>query len=136
VTPEYIEAGRVHVLQDKKIPDGVVIYRIHGPFLFGATDKLDRITAHLDRLPPVVILRMRNTTAVDATGLSAIEDLAETLRATGRTLIVCGAPAQPAALMRKAEFHRHVGESNICASVQDALDRARVVLQSDHQIIR
>jgi SulP family sulfate permease len=136
VTPEYIEAGRVHVLQDKKIPDGVVIYRIHGPFLFGATDKLDRITAHLDRLPPVVILRMRNTTAVDATGLSAIEDLAETLRATGRTLIVCGAPAQPAALMRKAEFHRHVGESNICASVQDALERARVVLQSDHQIIR
>ena len=128
VTPEYVEAGRAHSLQDKRIPDGVVIYRIHGPFLFGATDKLERITANLERLPPVVILRMRNTTAVDQTGLVAIEELADTLRASNRTLIICGAPAQPAALMQKAEFHRHVGEENICYSVQDALDRAAAVL--------
>jgi MFS superfamily sulfate permease-like transporter len=47
VTPEYIDVGRAHSLQDKAIPEGVVIYRIHGPFLFGATDKLDRITAQL-----------------------------------------------------------------------------------------
>jgi SulP family sulfate permease len=130
VTPEYIEAGRTHSLQDKQIPDGVVIYRIHGPFLFGATDKLERITAHVDRLPPVVILRMRNTTAIDATGLGAIEELAETLRASNRTLIICGAPPQPAALMRRAEFHRHVGDQNICYSVQEALDRARAILRA------
>ena len=40
VTPAYVEAGRVHILQDKKIPDYVSVFRIHGPFLFGATDKL------------------------------------------------------------------------------------------------
>ena len=77
VTPEYIESGRPHILQDKVIPDYVAIFRIHGPFLFGATDKLHDIALQADSLPPVVILRLRNMTAIDGTGLSAIEELAD-----------------------------------------------------------
>ena len=127
VTPEYIEAGRAHSLQDKVIPDYVAIFRIHGPFLFGSTTKLHDIAAEVDTLPPIVLLRLRNMTAVDATGLAAIEELAAELKARGRTLIICGAPAQPAGAMRKAEFHQRLGEANICTSVQDALDRAAVI---------
>ena len=41
MTDEDVEDGRAHILQDKHIPDYVTIFRIHGPFLFGATDKLD-----------------------------------------------------------------------------------------------
>jgi len=128
VTPDYIEAGRAHVLQGKEIPEGVAIFRIHGPFLFGATDKLRAIAHDVASLPPVVLLRLRNTTAVDATGLAAIAELADTLRDSGRTLIVCGAPKQPAALMHRAEFEDHLGEGNICGSVDDALRRARALL--------
>jgi SulP family sulfate permease len=130
VTPEYIEAGRPHILQDKVIPDYVAIFRIHGPFLFGSTTKLHDIAAQADTLPPVVVLRLRNMTAVDATGLSAIEELADELRARGRTLVICGAPAQPAGAMRKAEFHRRLGEDNICDSVQGALDRAAAIIST------
>ena len=130
VTPAYIESGRPHILQDKAIPDYVAIFRIHGPFLFGATDKLRDITANIDSLPPVVLLRLRNMTAVDGTGLGAIEELAEDLRQHGRTLVICGAPSQPAGAMRKAEFHERLGEANICASVQDALDRAAAIMRS------
>jgi SulP family sulfate permease len=128
VTREYIEAGRPHILQDKVIPDYVAIFRIHGPFLFGATDKLHEIAEQVDELPPVVVLRLRNMTAVDATGLSAIEELADELRKKGRTLILCGAPSQPLAAMQKAELHQHLGPENICASVQAALDRAGVIV--------
>ncbi len=128
VTPEYIEAGRAHSLQNHPIPPGVAIYRIHGPFLFGSTDKLLTITDEIDQLPPVVILRMRNTTAMDATGLTAIADLADALRLSGRTLILCGAPSQPAALLRRAEFEEHLGAGNMCASVEDAVRRAEAVL--------
>ena len=130
VTPEYIEAGRAHSLQDKVIPDYVAIFRIHGPFLFGSTTKLHDISAQVDTLPPVVVLRLRNMTAVDATGLAAIEELAAELHAKGRTLIICGAPAQPAGAMRKAEFHQRLGDENICASVQGALDRAAAVIST------
>ena len=127
VTPDYVEAGRVHILQDKTIPRYVRIFRIHGPFLFGGTDKLARVTEHLDRLPKVVIIRLRNMTAMDATGLRALEDLAAELRASGRTLVLCGAREQPAALMRAAEFHEHVGEGNICPNIAAALQRAHEI---------
>jgi SulP family sulfate permease len=124
VTPDFVEAGRVHILQDKVIPPYVSVFKIHGPFLFGAADKLTAITDHLDRLQPVVILRLRYMTAIDGTGLRAFEDLADRLRASGRTLILCGARQQPAAVMRQAQFHDHVGDPNICSDIGAALKRA------------
>jgi SulP family sulfate permease len=124
VTGEYVEDGRAHILQDKVIPDYATIIRIHGPFLFGATDKLDEIRERVGQLPPIVILRLRNMTAIDGTGLKAIEDLADALHASNRHLILCGARSQPAQVMHDAEFEQHVGIENICPNVQAALDRA------------
>jgi SulP family sulfate permease len=127
VTADYVEAGRVHILQDKQIPPYVAIFRIHGPFLFGVTDKLAEATRHLDELPPIVVVRLRNMTAIDATGVRALEDLAQRLRASGRTLVVCGAQPQPAAVMEASEFHQHVGAANICSSIETALVRAQQI---------
>jgi len=127
VTEEDIEEGRVHILQGRAIPEYATVFRIHGPFLFGSTDKLDVVADRAAELPPVVILRLRNMTAIDATGMRALEDLADRLQALGRTLILCGARAQPARLMSQAEFDAHIGHENICANVQSALDRARAI---------
>jgi SulP family sulfate permease len=127
VTPAYVESGRRHILQDKHIPDYVSVFRIHGPFLFGAGDKIRQILDRVDTLAPIVIVRLRNMTAIDATGLLALEDLADELHRTDRTLILCGAPTQPAALMRQAEFHDHVGAENICPNIEAALQRAAAV---------
>ena len=126
-TEDEVEAARVHLMQDKSVPDDVTVFRIQGPFLFGGLDKLSAITDPLDRLPRIVVLRLRNMTALDGSGLGALEDLADTLHATGRTLILCGAREQPARLMEKAEFHEHVGDANICSDLDAALARAREV---------
>jgi SulP family sulfate permease len=127
VTPEYVAEGVVHSLQRNDIPDGVVVYRVHGPFLFGATDKLAVIERELDDLPTVVILRLRNMTAIDATGLHAIECLAERLHASGRHLILCGMRRQPAELIAQAEFHRLIGDENLAPNLAAALARARAL---------
>ncbi|HEX5110118.1 MAG TPA: SulP family inorganic anion transporter [Vicinamibacterales bacterium] len=127
VTGEYVEVGRAHTLQDKYIPDYVSIFRIHGPFLFGATDKLSAAIGDAESLPPIVILRLRNMTAIDATGLKAIQDIADSLRKSERTLLLCGALPQPASLMRQAEFHRHVGAENILPNVEAAILRAAAI---------
>jgi SulP family sulfate permease len=127
VTQEYIRDGRPHVLQDKQVPWYVSILRIHGPFLFGTTEKLAEATADLDAFPAVVIVRMRNMTALDATGLHAIEVFAKRLRKSGRTLLLCGARDQPARLMHKADFIDHIGRENVLPHVQAALDRAREI---------
>jgi SulP family sulfate permease len=127
VTDDYIEGGRAHILQDKDIPEYVAVYRIHGPFLFGVTDKIAEVTESIAELPPIVILRLRNMTAIDATGIAALEELAEILRVNGRAMLVCGARPQPAALMREAGFERHIGAENICANIEEALKRAEEI---------
>lgn len=133
VTEEYIESGFAHSLQTNEIPAGVKAFRIHGPFLFGATDKLSLIEEQLNNLPQVVMLRVRNMTTIDATGLHALEHLATKLHQTGRTLIICGMREQPARLMSQAEFHRHLGDENIQPSLTAGIQRAREILAATHE---
>jgi SulP family sulfate permease len=131
VTEEDVERDQVHVLQGKLIPDFVAVFRIHGPFLFGSTEKLDEIRRQMPRLPAVVAIRLRNTTAIDSTGLQALERLADEVRDSGRTLVFCGAREQPSKLMLQAEFIAHVGRENICANISHAITRAQaIVLES------
>jgi SulP family sulfate permease len=127
VTPEEVEGGRAHVLQDKDVPPYVTILRIHGPFLFGTTEKLAEETPDLETLAPIVILRLRNMTALDATGLYAIETFSERLKRTGRTLLICGARLQPAQLIARADFVKFIGAENILPNVSAALERARTL---------
>jgi SulP family sulfate permease len=130
VTEEYIRDGRPHVLQDKQVPWYVTILRIHGPFLFGTTDKLTEATDDLSAFPAVVIVRLRNMTAIDATGLHALETFAKRLRDSGRTLVLCGARDQPAKLLQTADFIAHIGRENIVPHVEAALQRAKEINDS------
>jgi SulP family sulfate permease len=130
VTDDYVRDGYVHTLQDKEIPPYVAIFRIHGPFLFGATDKIAEITDSIDQQPPIVIVRLRNMTVIDATGLLAFQDLAQAMHASGRTLLFCGAREQPRKQMERAGFADVVGRENICDNVLTALARAKTVYES------
>lgn len=134
VTREYVEAGRLHILQDKEIPDYVSVIRIHGPFLFGATAKLTAVSDHIEDLKPIVILRLRNMTAIDATGVLALEDFADRLHGTGRDLILCGARPQPSELIRQAQFEAHIGRENICPHVTAAIERAKEIHAQKGQV--
>ncbi len=127
VTDAYIENGLPHVLQGKDIPQFVTILRIHGPFLFGTTEKLADATEDLSHYGHVVILRVRNMTAIDATGLYALEKLAERLHKTDRHVLVCGARRQPRTMLERADFVSVIGQENILPHIDAALARARIL---------
>ena len=127
VTDDYIRDGLAHSLQGRIIPSYVSLLRIHGPFLFGTTEKLVDATANIESFAPIVILRLRNMTAIDATGTHAIETLAKRLTDSGRTLLLCGAMQQPSELLQHPRFLDHVGRENIMPNIQAALDRAREI---------
>jgi len=124
VTREYLEDGQAHILQDKDIPSNVTILRIHGPFLFGTTEKLAEATKDLTQFGDIVILRLRNMTALDATGIHALEQFADRLHKAGKTLLLCGARDQPSQLISRSDFVKHVGPENVLPHVQAALARA------------
>jgi SulP family sulfate permease len=127
VTREYLEDGQAHILQDKDIPSNVTILRIHGPFLFGTTEKLAEATRDLSQFGDVVILRLRNMTALDATGIHALEQFSDRLRKAGKTLLMCGARDQPSRLIARSDFLDHVGAVNVLPHVQAALARAKEI---------
>jgi len=130
LTPEDIESGREHMLQDKDVPDYVTILRVHGPFLFGVTEKLLEETASLEGFEPIVILRLRHMTAIDATGLHALEQLSDRCKKSGRTLLLCGARGQPVEMLRRGDVVEQIGPENILPSAEAALDRAREIYET------
>ncbi len=131
VTPEYVREGLRHSLQLNDLPPEVAVYRIHGPFLFGSTDKLDVIDHDLPSLPAVVIIRLRNMTALDGTGLHALEDVSRRLQATGRQVILCGMRGQPQRLIDQSALRDILGSENIQPNVEEAIRQAQKLLHSD-----
>ena len=129
VTDDYIRDGLPHTLQGRIVPPYVTLLRIHGPFLFGTTEKLVDATANLEAFAPVVILRLRNMTAIDATGIHAIETFAKRLHESGRGLLLCGAMEQPSKLLLQPRFIERVNQENIMPNIQAALDRAKEVYE-------
>jgi SulP family sulfate permease len=116
------------VAQGKDIPEGVIVYRIFGPFLFGAAEKMEDALERVGTLPRVLILRMQLVPAMDVTALNALESICERLQAAGGVLVLSGPHRQPLAMMAQAGFIEKIGQANIRAHFDDALARAREVL--------
>ena len=66
-------------------------------------------------------------TAIDATGLYAIEQFHEKLHESGRTLILCGVRGQPKRLVYTSNLPRLIGARNILPNIRSALHRAEVI---------
>jgi SulP family sulfate permease len=124
LTAEAIEKAKAHIVQDHSIPHYVSMFHVQGPLLFGAAEKLVRMANSVDRLQPIVILRLRYMTAIDATGLYAIEQFHEKLHESGRTLILCGTRGQPKRLVYTSNLPRLLGARNILPNIHSALHRA------------
>ena len=120
--------GPEHSLLGRVIPDGVTIYQIFGSFFFGAADKLESALSQASREPDVLILRMRKVLAMDATGLNALEDLWEKLHRHGKHLILSAPHTQPLFAMEKAGFIDRIGRENLCGDIEEALERAQLLL--------
>jgi SulP family sulfate permease len=116
------------VAHGKEIPEGVLVYRIFGPFFFGAAEKMEEAVESLGEMPRVMILRLQLVTAMDATALNTLESITERIQHHGGTLILSGIHRQPMQMLAKAGFIERIGRDNICAHFDDALARARKVL--------
>lgn len=116
--------------EGRELPKGVMVFRVFGAFLFGAADKLETSLRRAGQLPDVLILRLRDVLAIDATGLAALEDLLDKLRKHKKDLILCGPHSQPLFALTRAGLLDKIGMSNVCGDMDASLVRAREILQS------
>jgi SulP family sulfate permease len=127
VTDETLGDGEPRVLTDKYIPSYCSVVRIRGPFLFGATEKLEHATADVSKFGPVIVLKMTYMSAIDGTGIHALENLAKRIQTAGRSLVICGAQPQPLALIKRSKLLNLLGPRNIQPHLDAALERAVII---------
>lgn len=115
-------------IDKKQIPEGVEVFEINGPFFFGAATKFKEQLKIVENPPKILIIRMRNVPAIDATGLQILRELYDDSQKKGTHIILSGVHTQPLYAMTQAGIFDLYGEENIHGNIDDALDRAREIL--------
>lgn len=128
VTPESETEFGADSIRDKDVPEDVVVYRIEGPFFFGAAEKLENALARNSGVPRVVIFRMSHVPAMDATGLRALEIMVDKFHHQGVKILFAGLQPQPMEVLYKSGFVDRIGLHKICGNVDAALAQARLLL--------
>jgi len=130
---KYLNEGSVNdewildpeMLDAINIPSGIEIFEISGPFFFGAADKFRDTISQMKRRPQVLILRMRFVPVMDATGLSALEDLLRKAKKSKMEVIFSGVHAQPFKVMKEAGIIEMIGEDHFYWDIKSCIAFAK-----------
>ena len=112
----------------RDIPEGVEVYEISGAFFFGAAETFKDTLGQIARKPKVLILRMRDVSLLDSSGLRALRDVHNRCRKDGTLLLISEVHAQPAIALERSGFKEELGNENVLMTLEDALDQAREYL--------
>ncbi|PDP42352.1 SulP family inorganic anion transporter [Tannerella forsythia] len=113
-----------------KIPSGVEVYEIDGPFFFGVANKFDECMKQLSTKPRIRIIRMRKVPFIDSTGLHNLESLCRLSQREHIHIILSGVNDQVRAMIMKSRIDERIGRENICGDIHEALARAADTLQN------
>jgi sulfate permease, SulP family len=114
----------------REIPPGVEVYEINGAFFFGAAETFRDTIAAIGGKPKVLIIRMRDVLLLDSTGMHALGDVVHRSRKAGTGVLLSDLHMQPLVALTGSALLEEIGQENVCANLDDALERARVVLAS------
>lgn len=117
-----------NAIHDRHVPEGVEVFEINGPFFFGATSKFQDELRLFKTIPKIIILRMRNVPAIDASGLNTLKEFYYNMKKKGIIIILSGVHTQPLFAMTQAGLLDLYGEDYIFGNIDDSLDRAREIL--------
>jgi len=104
-----------------KFPRGVLVYRVEGPFFFGAVENFERALASTHTDPEVVILRLRWVPFMDITGLQTLEEVVRDLQRRKVRVMITGANERVTAKLDKAGLLDLLGRENFCRDLPHAL---------------
>ena len=113
-----------------EVPPNVEVFEIYGSLFFGAIERFKDAMRSVEKRPRVLILRMRHVQTIDASGLHSLEELLESTRRRGMTLIISAVRPNVRELMEQTGFAESLGKENFCDDIFCALERARVALAS------
>jgi sulfate permease, SulP family len=113
----------------KRIPQGVEVFEIDGPFFFGAAEKFKSVLHELKDQPKILILRMRHVPMMDATGMQALEEIITRHFRRNTAIILSGVQPHVAELLDKSGLTGKLGRDNVVSHIDQALAQAEKLLK-------
>jgi SulP family sulfate permease len=110
-----------------RIPRGVDVYEINGPFFFGAAERFKETIGLVAQRPKVLIIRMRSVLALDSTGMHALKDVVHRSRREGTTVLLSDVHMQPLVALTGSPVLEEIGRENVFGDLDDALARASAI---------
>ncbi len=112
----------------REVPAGVEVFEVNGPFFFGMADTFWNALRNVERPVPVLVIRIRNVPAIDATGLHVLQELYKKCIKDNTELIFSGVLEQPLSVFTQSGFLYEVGTENFFESIDEALAKAKEIL--------
>lgn len=105
------------------LPPNVLVYRIDGPFFFGAAEKLESTVERAQLHVETVVIRLGRVPFMDATGTHTLSEIIERFQRRGIRVLLCGVHPQLMKALERAEILSLVGGDNVCADMTEVARR-------------
>lgn len=112
-----------------RIPQGVEVYEINGPYFFGIANKFEELMAAMEDHPKVRIIRMRRVPFIDSTGIHNLQNLCEMSHREGTHIVLSGVTPNVYSVLEHNGFCHLLGKDHICPNINVALERASVIVK-------
>jgi sulfate permease, SulP family len=109
----------------RRVPPGVEVYEINGPFFFGAAEKFKDTLSEVSKKPKVLIIRMRHVPAIDSTAMHALRDLVRRTRKDRTLVLFSDVQSQPLIALERSGLLEEIGKDSLFGDIDEALAAAR-----------
>jgi sulfate permease, SulP family len=106
------------------LPPSVLVYRIEGPFFFGAAEKLERTLERVQLDIRTVVIRLGRVPFMDATGMQTLSEIVERFQRRHIRVILCGIRPSLREGLEQAGILALVGPSNIAMDMREVAQKA------------
>lgn len=112
-----------------RIPQGVEVYEINGPYFFGIANKFEELMTAMEDHPKVRIIRMRRVPFIDSTGIHNLQNLCEMSHREGTHIVLSGVTPNVYSVLEHNGFCHLLGKDHICPNINVALERASTIVK-------
>ncbi len=119
-----------------RLPPGVLVFAVEGPFFFGAVENFERALASTHTDPRVLIIRLRWVPFIDITGLQTLEEVITDLHKRGVRVMLTGANARVEIKLHKAGLIELIGQENLFKEFGEAVAECRQLAETDPEMAK
>jgi SulP family sulfate permease len=105
------------------LPPQVLVYRIEGPFFFGAAEKLERTLERVQLNVQVVVIRLGRVPFMDATGLTTLAEIVQRFQRRQVRVLLCGLHEDLRGALDAAGITTLVGPGDVCRDMREVAQR-------------